>query len=75
MPITPFLSGQSFDPETVAVMGAAFTEACKTLGLTDRDDQMTRLVAKHIIGLALGGIRTKTTLYMRTIQEFKADPH
>jgi hypothetical protein len=71
MPITPFLRGQAFDPELVAAMGEAFTDTCKALGLTDRDDPITELVAQHIIELAQRGIRTKTVLCVRTIQEFK----
>jgi hypothetical protein len=74
MPITPFLRGQAFDPETVAVMGDAFAEACKALGLKDRNDKMTELVAKHVIKLAQRGTRTKTALYLAIIKEFKANP-
>jgi hypothetical protein len=73
MPITPFLRDQAFDPETTVAMGAAFTEACKALGLTDRNDQMTEIVAKHIIELAQRGIRTEPALYSRTMEEFKAN--
>jgi hypothetical protein len=74
MPITPFLRGQAFDAETIAVMGAAFTEACQALGLKDRNDQVTELVAKHIIEHAQRGIRTKTALYLGVMKEFKANP-
>jgi len=31
MPITPFLSGQEFEPATVAAMCAAFVDACRAL--------------------------------------------
>jgi hypothetical protein len=74
MPITPFLNGQVFDPEAIAIMGEAFTEACQALGLKDRNDSMTELVAKNIIKLAQRGVRTKTALYLATIKEFKANP-
>ena len=46
MPITPFLRGQAFDPERVDVMGKAFVTTCEALGLSDRADAMTNLVAK-----------------------------
>jgi hypothetical protein len=74
MPITPFLSGQAFDPETVEAMGSAFNEACKTLGLVDRADKYAELVAKRVIELAQRGIRTKTALYHGTVRTFRASP-
>jgi len=40
MPITPFLSDQAFDPETVETMGEAFATTCEALGLSDRADAM-----------------------------------
>ena len=56
-------------------MSGAFTDACKALGLApDHTDPITELVARHIIELAQRGIRTKATLLLRTMQEFKANP-
>ena len=45
MPINPFLKGQAFDPELVEAMGAAFVRTCDALGLTERTDPITALVA------------------------------
>jgi hypothetical protein len=73
MPITPFLRNQSFDPELVAAMSVAFTNASAALGLADRTDQITALVAGYIIGLAQKGVRTSEALYLDTMREFKAD--
>lgn len=74
MPITPFLHSQAFDPETIEVMSLAFTKACASLGLTDRADPITELLAKHIIKAAQRGIRNDTALYLCVIQEFKSNP-
>ena len=74
MPITPFLRGQAFDPDMLKNMSDAFTQACAELGLKDRDDRLTQLVASHIIGLAQRGVQTKTALYFLTIEEFKSHP-
>ncbi len=74
MPITPFLRNQAFDPDLIDAMSAAFTQACTTLGLVDRADPITELVARYIIELAQRGIRTHTALYLATIEEFKSDP-
>ena len=72
MPITPFLRNQAFEPDVIADMSVAFTDACKTLGLIDRTDPITEVVARHIIELAQRGIRTKALLFTLTMQEFKA---
>ena len=74
MPITPYLRGQAFDPEMIKVMSDAFTEARRTLGLKDRDDKLTELVARRVIELAQRGVTTKTGLYLMTVQEFKSNP-
>lgn len=65
MQITPFLQNQAFDPETVELMSRALTDACAALGLRDRADQMTELIAEHIVELAQQGM---------LIQERARDP-
>lgn len=74
MPITPFLRGQAFDPEAVEAMGKAFVTTCEALGLSDRDDAMTQLVAQKIIELAQRGLKTPTGLHLAAIKEFRSDP-
>jgi hypothetical protein len=56
MPITKFLDGHSFDPETRRVMGVALEMARAALGLADRTDPITEILAKRIIALAKEGI-------------------
>lgn len=73
-PITPFLRDQAFDPETVAAMGKSFATTCKALGLSNRDDAMTKLVAEKIIELAQRGHKNPTALHLAAIKEFKSDP-
>jgi hypothetical protein len=46
-----------FEPETLKAMTAAYVEACRSLGLTDRDDPLTRLVPHRIIDAAIEGER------------------
>jgi hypothetical protein len=74
MPITSFLGDRMFEPELLEAMSAAFINACATLGLSNRNDPITELVACKIIQLAQNGMHTETALYLRTIQEFKANP-
>ena len=72
--ITSFLRNQAFDPETVEAMGKAFATTCKALGLSNRDDAMTKLVAEKIIELAQRGLKNQTALHLAAIKEFKSDP-
>jgi hypothetical protein len=74
MPITPFLRGQAFDPETIEVMSKAFVTTCEALGLSDRNDAMTQLVAEKIIELAQYGYKNPTALHLAAIKEFKSSP-
>lgn len=59
MPLSPYLQDREivFEPETLKAMTAAYVEACRSLGLTDRDDPLTRLVAHRIIDAAIEGER------------------
>ena len=75
MPITPFLKGQAFDPELVEAMGAAFSKTCDALGLTDRTDPITALVAEKIVELAQRGLRNPTAIHMLAMRELKSVPN
>ena len=75
MPITPFLRGQAFDPELVNAMGAAFSETCGALGLTERSDPITTLVAEKIIELAERGLRNASAIHLMAMTELKSNPH
>jgi hypothetical protein len=71
MTIRPFLSGQAFDPETIAKMSEALQSVCDTLSLKVVDDAATRLVARTIIELTQRGVRDAATLRAMTLKEFK----
>ena len=73
MPITPFLRGEVFDSEVLDAMSLAFTQVCTTLGLLDRDP-IAQHGASRMVELADQGIRTKVGFYLRTVDEFKANP-
>src|SRR5262245_30479354 len=68
--ITPFLQDQAFDPETAQAVANALVTTCKALGLSDRDDGMTQLVAEKIVELAKRGLKTPTALHLAAIKEF-----
>jgi hypothetical protein len=71
MLITPFLRNQAFEPEQIVAMSEAFVRACTSLGLADRADPITELVARHIIQQAQAGVRTSTALYLSAMGEFE----
>lgn len=67
MPIAHFLSNQAFDQKIIEAMSEALTDACHSLGLVDRTDQLTELVARYIIA-------HQDPLYIRALAQLKANP-
>jgi hypothetical protein len=70
VPITPFLSGQAFEPDVLRNMSAAFETVCEKLGLIIRHDPATELVAKFIIELAQRGVHDVDALLKAALSEF-----
>ena len=70
VPITPFLQGQGFDPKTDQAVANALVMTCEALGLSNRDDAMTQLVAEKIIELAKHGLNDPIELHLAAIKEF-----
>jgi hypothetical protein len=72
MPITPFLVGRTFEPEQITVMSAAFADTCKALGLSEAHHPLMPLVAQHVMGLGERGVRSRTVLYLLTLERFRS---
>ena len=71
MPIYALLkSNGSFLPEEVAMLGNVFEDVLQTLGLVDRKDPMTEMVAKKLMELATAGMRDPARLKALTVQAF-----
>jgi hypothetical protein len=62
MPITSFLDGEQFDPETRRVLGVAFEMTCIALRIGDFDDGVRQAIATKIIELARAGQRNPDVL-------------
>jgi hypothetical protein len=59
MPFRRLAENSAFGPDEIAVLVAAFEEALQELGLTDREDPATLMVAERIIKAAnKGGTRS-----------------
>jgi hypothetical protein len=52
-------------------MGEAFATTCEALGLSDRADAMTRLVAEKIIELARRGYRNPSVMHFAAMKEIQ----
>src|SRR5262249_61862325 len=54
MPVRSFLPRKSFDPETLAVLNAAFAGVCADLGVSEKARHSRETVAKKVLELADG---------------------
>jgi hypothetical protein len=72
-PITPLLQDRAFDPETAQAVANALVMTCEALGLSNRDDAMTQLVAEKIMELAKRGLKNPTELHLAAIKEFNSN--
>jgi hypothetical protein len=66
-PVNSFFTDAVFDPETTRAMGIAFERACHVLGLSDRSDPATALVAQKIIVLARRGVHDPNDLWLKAV--------
>jgi hypothetical protein len=71
MPIYELLKRQgSFEPEQVAMLCAVFEDVLQTIGLIDRKDPMTEIVAKRLFEIASAGVREPNRLKHLVVQAF-----
>jgi hypothetical protein len=70
MPITPFLGGEKFDPETRRVMSDAFEMACATVKRDWGGLYANHSIAKRIIELAKAGERNPDVLCEQALSYF-----
>jgi hypothetical protein len=71
MPLSQLIQGEAFDPEAIEIISAAYEGACKALGLVDRSDPLTQLVAKKIIALATNGERDPERICAEALKVFR----
>jgi hypothetical protein len=74
MPITIYLEGQKFDPETKRVMGIAFEMTRAALRVSNEDDLAPETIAKIIIELAKAGERDPERLCDQALAGLHAPP-
>jgi hypothetical protein len=69
MTIHSLFKDAPFEPEEIAILVAAFEETLRTLGLKDRGDPLTEMIARKIISIAQTGIRDPDAIAKRAIKE------
>jgi hypothetical protein len=73
VPIYRLLEKRTFRSETAATLGHVFEDVLKELGLVNRQDPATELVAEKLIELANAGERDPIRLKQLTLEAFKGD--
>jgi hypothetical protein len=71
MPITPYLNGVRFDPETRRALGVALEMTCIALRTGDCDDGVKQAIATKLIELAKSGERNPDILCERVLGEIR----
>ena len=71
MPITPFINGEQFDPETRRVLGVALEMTCLALRTGDCDDGVKEAIAIKIIELAKTGERNPDLLCEQALKDIR----
>jgi len=57
MPIKRLFAGNQLGAEEVEILTAAFNRALRLLGLVDRNDPLTELIAREVIEIGATGVR------------------
>jgi hypothetical protein len=71
MPITPFLSGEQFDRETLRILGVGFEQTCIALQIGDCDDDVRQAIANKIIELAKTGECNPDVVCERALKDIR----
>jgi hypothetical protein len=71
MPIQRLVQTGVFPPEVVTMMGDVFEDVLKTLGLVDRKDPVTELIANRVIELVQSGERDPVRLKQLALEAIR----
>ena len=67
MAIYKLIANGSFGPDEINVMKAAYEAALVDVGVSDRDDPITELIAKSIVNVAATGERDPKAVMQRAL--------
>lgn len=71
MSIDRLLRERVFDPESVTIMTVAYERARIALGLTNREDPMTCLVAQAVLSVVESGVRDTEQVFQLVLAALK----
>ena len=71
MPITPFLNGEPFDPESRRVLRVALEMGCIALRTGDCDEGVQQAIAKKLIALVKAGERNPDILCEEALKDIR----
>ena len=71
MPITPYLNGNRFEPETKRVLSVAFELVCTALRIEASDDDVKQAIADKVIEFAKAGERHPDILCERVLKDIR----
>jgi hypothetical protein len=74
MAIYRLLQNSAFGPEQIRYITKAYEDALRALGLADRTDPITEIIAKKVIEIAQTGQRDPLQIRMRAIAELGVRP-
>jgi hypothetical protein len=66
------LNESKLTPEEIAVLNRAFEYALRSLGLVDRNDPITEIVARKIIDVGTADLRDPAKISEITLRQLKA---
>jgi hypothetical protein len=69
MPFYRLLQHSSFSPEELSKLGAAYERVLETLGLADRNDPMTELVARKVLAIHQTGVCDPVRLSQLAVED------
>jgi hypothetical protein len=73
MPIRKYIAGAEFEPDTIAVMNAAFQKACMILNVGG-SDPLVETVAKKIVSLTSQGMTDPNEIWRRVVADTDLGP-
>jgi hypothetical protein len=71
VPITPFLNGERFNPETRRILGVALELTCIALRTGDCADDVKQAIADKLIALAKTGERNPDVLCEKVLRDIR----
>ena len=71
LPIHRLVKTGSFEPEQVTMLREVFEDVLRSLGLVDRADALTEMVAKTVIAVAQTGERDRVRLKQSVLKAFE----